>query len=550
MRTIITESHWPADRSGALLETTPARMLRDAASQVPHRAALVGVGLDGAGTRTWTYAEMLGAAEKVAQALRRRFEPGERVAIWAANRPEWLLVQHGLGMAGLIMVTVNPAFRNEELAYVLRQSRSAGVFFDERYRGFDMGRAIEEVRPQLNDLREAICFEDWDAFVASGGAGEPVDLPAVSPDSPAQIQYTSGTTGFPKGALLHHRGVVNASAFVAERAGFEEGDVWVNAMPMFHIGGVGQTSLGTLSRRGTYVLLPRFDAGEALEAIEAHRGSVFLAVPTMLLRMLEHPERARRDLSSLKTLYSGATTVPAALVERVKEAFGCSFAITFGQTELHGTVCQTGLNDSTVLQAETVGRPMPHSEMKIADPETGETLPLGRPGEICVRGYQTMLEYFDMPDATASTLQEDGWLRTGDLGTMDEHGYVRIAGRLKDVIIRGGENIYPREIEELLLLHPMVAEAAVIGVPDSQWGERVVAVLRLAGDAASLSADELHTFCRERLASYKTPVGWCFVEVLPCTATGKIQKHVLRERVDSGELAPEAIEAKRSPNHP
>jgi fatty-acyl-CoA synthase len=535
----LTESYWPADTSSALLETTPTAMLRGAAAGVPDRIALVDADPEAPAARSWTYAELLDTAEQVAQALLRRFTPGDRVAIWAPNRPEWVLLQHGLSMAGLIMVTVNPAYRSQELAYVLGQSRAAGVFFSDEYRGFDMAGAVAEIRGRLPELREAISFSDWDAFVATAGTGPPAELPEITPDTPAQIQYTSGTTGFPKGALLHHRGVVNASAFVAERAGFREGGVWLNAMPMFHIGGVGQTELGTLSRRGTYVLLPQFEAGQVLAAIETYRASVFLAVPTMLLMMLEHPDLRRRDLSSLETLYSGATAVPAALVERVKATFDCRFGITFGQTELHGTIYQTHLEDPPELQAETVGRPMPQIEVKIADPETGAVLPVGASGEICARGYQTMLEYFEMPEPTAAALRPDGWLHTGDLGTMDERGYLRISGRLKDVIIRGGENIAAREIEELLVRHPSVAEVAVVGAPDEHWGETVVAVIRPAAGSSHPTPEELHSYCRASLAKYKTPAGWCFVEALPATATGKIQKYVLREQLESGALVPE-----------
>jgi fatty-acyl-CoA synthase len=534
----LRESYWPIDRSQPLLETTPTEMLRAAAGDVTDRIALIDADPDAPQPRTWTYMELLDTAERVAQALLRRFVPGERVAIWAPNRPEWVLLQHGLSMAGLIMVTVNPAYRDQELAYVLRQSRSSGVFYTDEYRGYDMAEAVAAIRGHVPDVREAVSFGDWDAFVAAADSGPRTVCPEITPDTPAQIQYTSGTTGFPKGALLHHRGVVNASAFVAHRAAFQEGGVWLNAMPMFHIGGVGQTEIGTLSKRGTYVLLPRFDAGEALAAIEAYRASVFLAVPTMLLRMLEHPDLASRDLSSLETLYSGATAVPTVLVERVKATFQCRFGITFGQTELHGTISQTHLHDPPALQAETVGQPMPQIEVKIADPGSGEVLPLGRSGEICARGYQTMIEYFDMPEATAAAIRADGWLHTGDLGTMDENGYLRISGRLKDVIIRGGENISPREIEELLARHPRIAEA-VVGAPDERWGETVIAVIRVADTQAAPTPEDLHSYCRESLAKYKTPVGWCFVDALPSTATGKVQKFVLRDLIARGELVPQ-----------
>ena len=541
MTTPLRKSYWPADRSQPLLETTATALLRDAAAQVPERTALVALDAQAEPERSWTYAQLRDSADRVAQALLRRFAPGERIAIWAPNRPEWILLQHGLSMAGMIMVTVNPAYRSDELAYVLGQSRAAGIFHAGKYRGEDMRGVVAAIRARLPELRDAVCLDDWEAFLAGGEAGAPVRLPAIRPGTPAQIQYTSGTTGFPKGALLHHRGIVNASAAVATRAGFPDGGVWVNAMPMFHIGGVGQTGLGTLSRRGTYVLLPEFDAGNLLKALEAHRASVALAVPTMLFMLLEHPDLPRRDLSSLRTLYSGATTVPAALVQRVTTAFGCRFGITFGQTELHGTIAQTHLDDPPELQAETIGQPIPHMEVKIGDPASGEILPLGEIGEICARGPQTMIEYFEMPEPTSLALRRNGWLHTGDLGTMDEQGYLRVTGRLKDTIIRGGENISAREIEERLIGHPGIAEAAVVGVPDERWGERVVAVVRARQADAAPDLGDLHEHCRAGLARYKMPAGWCFVDALPTTATGKVQKFVLRERLASGELVAQAM---------
>ena len=512
-------SYWPADTSQPVIEATVTDLLRQAAATVPDRVALVEMNPDEAARPSWTYAQLEQTAEQVARALLRHFQPGERVAIWAPNCARWVLLQQGLSMAGLVLVTVNPAYREEELEYVLRQSRSAGVFFAGEYRGVDMAATVARLRDRLPELRETVCLDDWDAFLGTGDAA--ISLPEISPDDPVQIQYTSGTTGFPKGALLHHRGIVNASAFVAVRSGVEDGGVWVNPMPMFHIGGGGLTEIGTMNQRGTYVLLPFFEPGLVLEAIEAYRGTIVLAVPTMLIAMLDHPDASTRDTSSLQTVMSGATAVPAPLVRRAKEAFGCRFTIVFGQTELHGVISQTQLQDGPDQQAETVGQPLPQVEVKVADPATGEVLPLGVQGEICARGYQTMHGYFELPDESARTLKEDGWLHMGDLGTMDEDGYLRITGRLKDMIIRGGENIYPREIEERLFEHPGVRLAAVLGMGDETWGEQVVAVICATDPAQPPDAAELRAYCRERLAKYKTPVGWCFVDELPSTALGQ-----------------------------
>ncbi|HWI75303.1 MAG TPA: AMP-binding protein, partial [Baekduia sp.] len=321
----LVESYRPADAQVPIVESTVTELLRDAAAAVPDRVALVEMAPAAADRRSWTYAALLTEAERLARALLARFAPGERVAVWAPNCAEWVLLQQGLSMAGLVLVTVNPAYKAEELEYLLRQSRSAGIFFADEYRGVDMAEIVTSIRGRLPELREARSLTRLDAFAATGDPSAP--LPLVTPDDPVQIQYTSGTTGFPKGALLHHRGIVNASAFVAARSGFEDGGVWVNPMPMFHIGGGGLTEIGTMTRRGTYVLLPFFDAGLVLEAIEAYRGTIVLAVPTMLIAMLDHPDAARRDMSSLQTVMSGATAVPAPLVRRAKEAYGCRFTI-------------------------------------------------------------------------------------------------------------------------------------------------------------------------------------------------------------------------------
>jgi fatty-acyl-CoA synthase len=363
-----------------------------------------------------------------------------------------------------------------------------------------------------------------------------VAWPEVAPGDPVQIQYTSGTTGFAKGALLHHRGAVNAARLSAERAGLQEGDTWVDPIPLFHVGGSVLAQLGALSRRGAHVVLPGFDPGLVLELVEAEQGNLLLAVPTMLVALLDHPDRPRRDLSSIRTVMSGSSTVPAELVRRTKSLLRCDFSILFGQTELHGVLTQTLPTDSDEDQAETIGLPLPHVEVKIADPDSGRPLEAGEQGEICARGYQSMLGYFEMPEATAVALDEEGWLHTGDLGSMDERGYLRITGRLKDLIIRGGENIHPAEVEQVLAAHPAVTAVAVLGVPDPTWGEQVAAVVQPHPEAAAPTIAALHAHCRETLAAFKTPKLWFLVDEHPLTPSGKIQKFVLRERIAAGEL--------------
>lgn len=537
-RTPLTTSYWPADEGATIRDVTVGDLLREAAATVPDRLALVDAVEDAAARRSWSYAQLLADAERAARALLRRFSPGERVAIWAPNSADWIVLQQGISLAGLIIVALNPAYRSRELEYVLNQSGAAGLVHADEYRDFDMTAVVDELRPKLPQLREVISFSDWAAFLDS--ADHDVSLPEVAPTDTLQIQYTSGTTGFPKGARLHHKGLVNAAAFVADRAGMSDGGVNINAMPMYHIGGGAVTSFGTLAKRGTFVILPGFDATLMLEVFETYRGTHALAVPTMLIALLDHPDRPKRDLSSIQTIMSGASFVPAALIRRTVETLGCSTSILFGQTEMHGVITQTRVTDSPEDQSETVGQPLPYLEVKIVDPSSGETLPLGEQGEICCRGYQNMIGYHGLVDETQATIDADNWLHMGDLGSMDERGFIKITGRLKDMIIRGGINIYPREIEDLLLTHPAVAEVAVVGVPDDKWGEQVAAVIRLTPDVERPSVDDLRTFCREHIAAHKTPAYWSFVDALPITATGKVQKFVLRDQLTGGELVSES----------
>jgi fatty-acyl-CoA synthase len=530
----LTESFWAAEEGEGVRDVTVGDLLREAAAAVPARPALVDGVADRSARRVWTYAQLLAASERVARALLGRFSPGDRIAIWAPNSADWVVLQQGISLAGMVMVAVNPAFRAQELEHVLAQSGSVGLFHADSYRDFDMVSCIEEVRPRLPDLREVVSFSGWEEFLDSADPAR--QLPVVEPTDTLQLQYTSGTTGFPKGARLHHMGLVNAARFVAERAGMQDGGVNVNAMPMYHIGGGAVTSFGALAMRGTFVVMPGFDPALMLELFETYSGTHTLAVPTMLLALLDHPDRASRDLSSIQTIMSGAAAVPAALVHRTTDLLDCRFSILFGQTEMHGVISQTQLTDSPEDQSETVGRPLPRLEVKIADPTSGAPLPLGEQGEICCRGYQTMLGYHQMPEETAATLDKDGWLHMGDLGTMDDRGFLRITGRLKDMVIRGGVNIYPREIEELLFNHPDIAEAAVLGVPDDTWGEQIAAVIRLEDGAATPTPEQLRTYCRDHIAAHKTPAYWTFVNTFPVTASGKIQKYVLKDQLTTGDL--------------
>ncbi|AMM21865.1 AMP-dependent synthetase [Frondihabitans sp. PAMC 28766] len=541
----LRQSFWPAEGSSGVRDITLGELLREAAEAAPERLALVDAVADPALRRHWTYAEFLAETENAARALLSRFEQGDRIAIWAPNSAEWVILQQAIAMAGMIVVAINPAYRAHELEYVLTQSGAVGMFHIESYRGADLTSTITEVRQKAPHLRELIRFSEWDAFVASGDPA--TAMPSVKPTDPVQIQYTSGTTGFPKGALLHHKGIANEAAFVGERAGMTDGDICINAMPMYHIGGGAVTELSTIAWHGTYVVMPNFDPGLTLELFETYHGTHALMVPTMLIATLDHPDFASRDKSSIKTLMSGAAAVAEQLVHRVMEQFGCQFSILFGQTEMHGVVSQTRVTDSAADQAGTVGQPLPELEVKLVHPDTGEIVGIGEQGEICCRGYQNMLGYYEMPAATAETIDSDGWLHMGDIGTMDQRGFLRVTSRVKDMIIRGGINVYPREIEDLLFDHPDIAEVAIIGIPDPKWGEHVGAVVRLRDGRPAPDPELVRLWCKERISAHKVPSHWYFVDDFPMTPSGKIQKFVLRDLIAAGELVAVAVHKSASP---
>jgi fatty-acyl-CoA synthase len=519
-------SYWPEDTSEPVLELTVGDALRQAAATWPDQPALVEGVADPAARRRWSFAALLADAERVARALLGRFRPGDHVAVWAPNSAEWVLLEYGAALAGLTLVTVNPAYLAAELTYVLRQSRAVGLVLAPEYRGRSLLAVVAEVRTDLPLLREVIPLTEWPAFVASGDSSR--ELPPVTPNDVAQIQYTSGTTGSPKGALLQHRGLVNNARLFARRFGALPGDVMLNPMPLFHTAGCGLFTLGPLTTGGASLLLPGFDPARMLALIEEERVTLTGGVPTMLVTMLEHPDLAQRDLSSLRSLLTSGAPILPELVRRTEAAFGVPLMTALGQTEASPLITMTRPEDPPEVRATTAGQPLPQTELKIVDPATGETVPLGTIGEICVRGFLVMRGYFDNPEGTAAAIDAEGWLHTGDLGTMDAQGYCRVEGRLKDMIIRGGENIYPREIEAVLFAHPAVSDVAVVGIPDDYWGETVAAFVRPV-PGQTPSEEELSAYCRQHLAGYKTPRHWRFVEQFPQTPSGKIQKFALRE---------------------
>jgi fatty-acyl-CoA synthase len=535
-------AYWPSDTSQSVLELSTGDILRAAASDAAQQTALVEVAPPGTSSlagaertdRQWTYQELLAEAEQCAHWLLTQFSPGERITVWAPNIPEWVILQYGAALAGLVVVTANPALRAPELRYVLEQSRSAGLFHTAEFRGSDMAAIAQQATDALPELRTSFCFTDWQDTVRAHQAEG--SLPTVRPGDPAQIQYTSGTTGFPKGALLHHRGLVTNARFMIDRTQLPDRGAMVSAMPMFHTAGCAMGVLGSAHRRATYVLCQLFDPMLVLDAARNHRADLLAGVPTMLIAMLSHPEFGQADLSHLSGVLSGGSPIPPELVHRVEQRFGVQFTAVYGQTELSPVVTQTSPDDSPDDKAGTAGRPLPQLEVAVRDPATGDIVAVGQPGEICARGYQTMLGYFDMPERTAETIDPDGWLHTGDLGILDDRGYLTVTGRLKDMIIRGGENIYATEIEQVLFTHPAIRDVTVLGLPDPTWGEVVAAVLVPAHPGQVPAVTELRDLCRTHLAPHKTPARWFEAGELPLTGSGKIQKFRLRDQIGRAEL--------------
>lgn len=523
----LTESCCPAQTDEPLHDTTVGDVLRAAAAKWPDAPALHEADGDGVLQRKWTYAQLLADSERLAHALLTRYRPGERIAVWASNIPEWVMMEFALAMAGLTLVTVNPGYQPRELRYVLEQSGAAGLFIVPEHRGNPMAKIAAEVAAGIPAVREVIDMTDAVAFLAEAGPLTP--LPGVHPRDPVQIQYTSGTTGFPKGVVLHHLGVTNNARHGNARAGLRQGATVLVFMPLFHTAGCGMAVLGSAQFGCRMILAKQFDADKMNAIIETERVEAMLGVPTMLVGMLEADAAFPRDFTHVSVAGSGGSMVPPELVRRISDRLGCGFYTVYGQTESSPLLTQTRPGDAFEDLCGTVGQPMPHTEIAIRDTHSNRVVPIGAVGEICARAYSLMLGYNDDPEATAKAIDAEGWLHTGDLGTMDARGYVRITGRVKEMIIRGGENLFPAEIENILLEHDDVAEVAVVGVPDARMGEAAAAFVRLA-PGAKFDPAALIAHCRANIAAQKTPSHWIEVTEWPLTGSGKIQKFVLRDQ--------------------
>ena len=513
---------WFADEE--ILDTTIGGLLRDQARDNGDATALVEGNADGTSGRRWTYAELFADAERLAKGLAARFQPGEKIAVWGPNIPEWVLLEYACALAGLTLVTVNPSYQKRELDYVLRQSASAALFLVDNVRGNPMAAIAEDVRGDIDTLREVIDMQDHDALFADPSGS----LPDVDTNDPAQIQYTSGTTGFPKGVVLSHRNLTNNARLFAKNGGLGERQSTLGLTPLFHTMGCSMGVLGALQSGSSYCPLYVFEPNAALDLIEREKVSWTICVPTMAVAMVAAQKAKPRDLSSLKMLGMGGAMVAPELARAAEKVLGAQALVAYGQTESSPLITSARPSDSVEDITTTIGQPALGCEVGIFDPATNEVMDCGTVGEIRCRSYATMLGYNDNPEATAETVDAAGWLHTGDLGTMDDRGYVKITGRVKEMIIRGGENLFPAEIENVVLEHPDVAECAVVGVPDDRLGEAVAAFVRMQ-DGASFDPEALRAHVRGQISPQKCPAYWEEVSEWPLTGSGKIRKFKLRD---------------------
>lgn len=523
----------PTD-SPLLDETIGANFARTVAAH-PDRSALV----DRAAGVSYTYRELADAVDAFALGLLAAgIVPGDRVGIWSPNRAEWVLTQFATARIGAVLVTVNPAYRTHELEYVLRQSGIRLLVSAPAFKTSDYRAVVGEVRDACPALDRVVFLDgpDWDEVVAAGRALDAGRLAEVAgtlhPDDPINIQYTSGTTGFPKGATLTHRNILNNGWFVAELQGWTYEDRVCLPVPFYHCFGMVMGNLGAVAHGSCMVIpAPAFDAEATLKAVEAERCTVLYGVPTMFIGMLGDPGFASYDLSTLRTGVMAGAPCPVEVMKRVIADMGMTdVTICYGMTETSPVSTQTRVDDSLEQRVSTVGAVHPHVEIKVVAPDTGEVLPRGDAGELCTRGYSVMKGYWDEPERTAEAVDADGWMHTGDLAVMDADGYIGIVGRIKDMVIRGGENIYPREIEEFLYTHPDIVDAQVVGVPDEKYGEELMAWVKVRPGAESPTAESVRAFCTGKLAHYKIPRYVHAVEDFPMTVTGKIRKVEMRAR--------------------
>ena len=527
--------------SQALIGETIGGNLRRVAARFGDREAMVDV----PSGRRWTYRQLDADTDTLARGLLAAgIGTGERVGIWSPNCPEWVLLQYATAKMGAILVNINPAYRTHELAYVLRQAGIKLLVSAVSFKTSDYRAMVGEVRGDLPGLEDVIFISTagWDKLLAAGvaaadaaAAGDEPDALAAREatlafDDPINIQYTSGTTGFPKGATLSHHNILNNGFFIGEYCRYTEADRVAIPVPFYHCFGMVLGNLACTTHGAAIVIpAPGFEPAATLRAVQQERCTSLYGVPTMFIAELALPDFASYDLSSLRTGIMAGSPCPVEVMKRVvSEMHMEEVTIAYGMTETSPVSAQTRADEELERRVSTVGRVHPHVEVKVIDPETGRVLPRGTPGEMCTRGYSVMLGYWDDPERTAEVIDAARWMHTGDLAVMDDAGYLNIVGRIKDLVIRGGENIYPREVEEFLYGHPQIEDVQVIGVPDEKYGEELCAWIRVRG-GAELTAGDIRAYCTGKIAHYKIPRYVRLTTEFPMTVTGKIQKYKMRE---------------------
>ena len=536
-------SHWAGPTTPALLEQTIGGCLDSTVERFGDREALV----DRAAGVRYTWAELGEAVDRLARGfIASGVEKGDRVGIWAPNCHEWVLVQLATAKVGAVLVTINPAYRTHELTYVLGQAGISVLVTAASLKGSDYVAMVEESREQCPALTRVVVIgqPSWSDLVGRADEVSPERLTSVEhelgPDEAINIQYTSGTTGFPKGATLSHRNILNNGYLVGELCRYTEADRICIPVPFYHCFGMVMGNLAALTHGASMVIpAPGFDPALTLAAAAEERCTSLYGVPTMFIAEWALPDHGSYDLSSVRTGIMAGSPCPASMMTQLIEAGIEEMTICYGMTETSPVSTQTRTDDTFDRKVNTVGAVHPHLEVKVVDPVSGETLPRGEPGELCTSGYSVMLGYWEEPEKTAEVLV-DGWMHTGDIAVMDDDGYLRVTGRIKDMVIRGGENIYPREIEEFLYTHPDVLDAQVIGVPDERYGEELCAWIRMREGAAPLTAEAVREFATGRLAHFKIPRYVRVVEEFPMTVTGKVRKVEMRKvAIDKLQLDPD-----------
>jgi fatty-acyl-CoA synthase len=493
--------------------------------------------VDRAAGLRWTYAELAAEVNALALGLLELgIGKGDRVGIWSPNCAEWTLTQYATAKIGAILVNINPAYRSHELEYVLNQAGIRVLVSAGKFKTSDYAGMITEVRPRCQRLEHVVLIggETWNSLLENGKRADTSALERIelSADDPINIQYTSGTTGFPKGATLSHHNILNNGFFVGELCNYTEADRICIPVPFYHCFGMVMGNLAATSHGACMVIpAPSFDPKATLAAVAEERCTSLYGVPTMFIAELAEPDFSSYDLSSLRTGIMAGSPCPVEVMKQVIDRMGMGeVSICYGMTETSPVSTQTRADDSIERRVSTVGRVGPHLEVKVVAPDTGLTVPRGEPGELCTRGYSVMLGYWEQPDKTAEAIDRARWMHTGDLAIMDDEGYLNITGRIKDMVIRGGENVYPREIEEFLYTHPDILDAQVIGVPDARYGEELMAWIRMREGTTPLTAEAVREFCSGKLAHYKIPRYVHVVDEFPMTVTGKVRKVEMRER--------------------